>query len=211
MSETQTTTETDAATTTEGATTSNPAATETATAAVESGQQQQATEGQTAEAATAEAIKPEGAPEKYEFKAPEGKEYSPSVLDGFTEAARALNLPQEAAQAMLDKIAPALAAKHEESLAAARAQWESDAKADKEFGGDKLPENLAVAQKAIEQFGTPELRALLNDSGLGNHPEFVRVFWKVGKAISEDGFVAGRGGKETPSSVAQRMYPEMNP
>jgi hypothetical protein len=36
---------------------------------------------------------PEGAPENYEFKAPEGHEYDSSVINAFSEAAKELNIP----------------------------------------------------------------------------------------------------------------------
>ncbi|WP_369952273.1 protease [Ralstonia syzygii] len=210
-------TEATAATTTEGQLASQPTEA-TATAAAQPGQQQHATEGQNTEAKPAEGAnteseqaKPQGAPEKYEFKAAEGQpEFDPQVIDQFSEVARELNLPQDAAQKVLDKMAPALAARQAEVLETARNQWADEAKADKEFGGDKLNENLAIAKKALDQFGTPELRTLLNESGLGNHPEVLRVFYRAGKAISEDQIVsggAGAKGSQGPRDLAAALYP----
>lgn len=179
---------------------------------------QQATEGQTTEGAKAEGEKsegdkaaPTGAPEKYEFVAPEGKEFTPSVLEQFSEVAKELNMTQEAAQKVIDKIAPALAQKQVDAMEAARTAWADTSKSDKEFGGDKLNENMAVAKKALEQFGSPELRTLLNESGLGNHPEIIRMMYRAGKAISEDNFVmSGSGGKQQAKSnadYANSLYP----
>ena len=206
----------EAANTTEAPATSTPTDAAPATVADAPGQQQ-APEGQAAEAAPAEAsktnseAKPQGAPETYEFKAPEGKEFNPEVLAEFSAVAKELNLSNESAQLMLDKIGPALANKQQAMIDAAREQWATDSKSDKEFGGDKLNENMAVAQKALETFGTPELRTLLNESGIGNHPEIIRAFYRAGKAISEDGYVAGKGGNTSAPSIAQQMYPNMNP
>ena len=220
---------TEAATTTEGQAASDPATQQTATGAEAGGQQQQAsteqgtegqkTEGGNADGKTAEggdtkgdnakAGEKQGAPESYEFKAPEGKEFSPEVLGAFSEAAKELDLSQEAAQAMLDKIAPAFAQRQAEAIETARTQWATDSRSDKEFGGDKLDENLATAKKALDKFGTPELRTLLNESGLGNHPEIIRAFYRAGKAISEDTFV---GGKATAAGAddARSLYPNSN-
>ncbi len=50
--------------------------------------------------------KADGAPEKYEFKAPDGREYDAEVLNNFSEVAKDLNLSQDAAQKLLDKMAP---------------------------------------------------------------------------------------------------------
>lgn len=154
--------------------------------------------------------KPQGAPEKYEFKAPEGKELDPELAGVFAEAARKADLPQEAAQQMLDTVAAAIEQKQERTLTAARTAWANEARTDPEIGGDKFDENLGVAIKAMESFASPELRELLKTSGLDTHPAMIKTFWKVGRAISEDGYVAG-GKAATPPNLAQRMYPGMNP
>lgn len=202
----QATTEAAAETQNDAAATSNPADT-TATAAAPEGQQQ--TEGQASTTEQSE-TKPEGAPEAYEFKAPEGREFDPEVLTQFSEVAKELNLPQDAAQKMLDKMAPALAARQENAIAAARAEWVAATKADSEIGGAELAQKIALANGTFEKFGTPELRKLLDESGLGDHPEMIRWAHRVGKAMSEDGFVPGRGSNSAPTDPAKRMFPDMN-
>lgn len=156
--------------------------------------------------------KPAGAPEKYEFKPPEGKEFSAPIIEAYSAVAKELNLPQDSAQKILDVIAPKVAEQVEtnfkEGLARYKADLAEQAKADKEFGGEKLAENLAVAEKALDAFGTPALRTLLKDSGLANHPEMIRAFLKVGKSISEDRFVPGRTQPPTAGkNPAQALYP----
>lgn len=208
---------TEAATTTEGATASEQATQQSATGAGEGGQQQQATEGQGTQGQQAEGTKttgeqekkPEGAPESYEFKAPEGVQFDDTVIGAFSEVAKDLNLPQDQAQKVLDKMAPVIAARQLEQFQAARVDWAEAAKADKEFGGENLAENLGMAKKALDTFATPELRALLDDSGLGNHPEVIRMFYRTGKAISEDRFVSGQAGKSDQGD-ARRLYAASN-
>lgn len=206
-----------AATTNEGSAASEPTATQDATGAGAGGQQQQPESSQTAEVAAQEGskaadekAKPEGAPEKYELAAPEGKEFSQEVLGAFSEAARELNLSNESAQKMLDKIGPAFAERQANAMEAARTQWVNDSRGDKEFGGDKLQENIATAKKALDKFGTPELVTLLNESGLGNHPEIIRAFYRAGMAISEDGFVSGSGGQTIGKGDARKLYAASN-
>lgn len=143
--------------------------------------------------------KPDGAPEKYEFKAPEGREYDAEVLKNFSDVAKDLNLTQDAAQKLLDKMAPIVEQRQIQQIEQVRTQWAEAARSDKEFGGEKLSENLAVAKKALDQFGTPELRTLLNESGLGNHPDVIRFMFRAGKAISEDRYVGGDVGKGSKS------------
>lgn len=157
--------------------------------------------------------KPAGAPEKYEFKAPEGTPLDTELLGEFEGIARELNLPQDKAQLVVDKLAPKvaerMAAQQSQVVQQARTEWAESARADKEFGGDNLPANLAVAQKAMTTFGTPELRALLNDSGLGNHPEVIRAFYRAGKAISEDSRVVNgqQGNQPAGKDLAKSLYP----
>ena len=206
---------TEAATTNEGAGASEQA-NQAATVAEEGGQQQ-ATEGQEAQGQAAESAqiegekgtKPDGAPESYEFKAPEGVQFDDALIGAFSEVAKDLNLPQEQAQKVLDKMAPVMQARQLEQLQAVRADWAESAKTDKEFGGEKLAENLGMAKKALDTFATPELRALLNESGLGNHPEVIRMFYRTGKAISEDRVVTGQGGAANQGD-ARRLYAASN-
>lgn len=205
-----------AATTPEGQAASQAASTTTEAQAPTDGQtaqQQQATDGQSTEGQQADgantdgdAAKPEGAPEQYEFKAAEGREFDPAVIAPFSEVAKELDLPQEAAQKILDKMAPVIEARQIEQINAVKTEWATQSRADKEFGGDKLQENLTVAIKARDAFASPELRTLLDETGLGNHPEVIRFFYRAGKAISEDGFVPG-GRATAPSDPAKRLFP----
>lgn len=153
--------------------------------------------------------KPEGAPDKYEFQAGEGRQFDDEVIGAFSEVAKELNLSNEAAQKVLDKVAPVLESRREAQISEARSQWAADSKADKEFGGDKLQENLTVAKKARDAFATPALVELLDQSGLGDHPEVIRFFVRAGKAISEDNFVAGGHGSTQPAT-AQKLYSASN-
>jgi antitoxin component HigA of HigAB toxin-antitoxin module len=159
-------------------------------------------------AEAAEAAKNAGAPEKYEpFAAPEGSQLDATVMEQFGDVARELNLPQDKAQLLIDKVAPVIAQRQAEQVETMRTEWATQATADKEFGGDKLPENLAVAQKAMTAFATPELTKLLNDTGLGNHPEVIRFMVRAGKAMSEDSVVTGGvPGATTQRSAADVLY-----
>lgn len=153
-----------------------------------------------------------GAPETYEFKAPEGSKFDDQVIGTFSEVAKELDLSQGAAQKILDAIAPKVserfAAKQAEAIESWKAGLADETRADKELGGEKLNENLAVAEKAIAAFGTPKLRELLVESGLGNHPEIIRAFYKAGKAISEDKFVpGGKAPTKGETNAAKALYP----
>lgn len=136
-----------------------------------------------------ETVADEGAPETYEFKAPEGKEFDKSILESFSKTAKELDLSQVKAQKLLDDIAPMVEKRQMEQVAAVQQEWRESSISDKEFGGDKLDENLGIAKKAIDQFATPEFKEFLQTSGLSNHPEVIRLMYRVGKTISEDSYV----------------------
>ncbi|MEC3731832.1 peptidase [Escherichia coli] len=151
--------------------------------------------------------KPEGAPEKYEFQVAEGVELDTEALKEFEPVAREMNLTNEQAQKLVDvypKILAGVQQRQVEAWQQTTEQWAADVKADKEIGGDKLPSNLSAAQRALDQFGTPELKTYLNDTGLGNHPDLVKAFVKIGKAMSEDGMVTG--GNDGQRSAAEVLY-----
>lgn len=156
--------------------------------------------------------KAEGAPEAYTFAPPEGEVLHEAVVTQFSEVAKELNLTQEQAQKIIDKMAPAITANQNAAYAAVRDGWAQETATDEEFGGEQLAENLATAKKALDTFGTPALKQLLNDTGLGNHKEVIRVFFRAGKLISQDSFVGGSGGN-ADQATAQRLYSasKMNP
>ena len=146
----------------------------------------------------------EGAPEKYEFNdkvadAPEVLD--PEVLTAFGEVAKELDLPQEAAQKVLDKVAPVIQARQAEQVEKARIEWAEESQSDEEFGGETFESNLEVAKSALNAFGTDPFKQLLQESGLGNHPEVIRFMYRAGKAISEDSYVGNSLGANAKSNV----------
>lgn len=170
--------------------------------------QQEKTENQDGEQQkTEKEQKQEGAPEKYEFQAGEGVELDAEALKDFEPVARELNLTNEQAQKLVDaypKILAGVQQRQAEAWQAQTEEWAATVKADKEIGGDKLTANLGVAQRALDTFGTPALKEYLNGTGLGNHPELVKAFVKVGKAMSEDGVVTGK--ESGQRSAAEVLY-----
>lgn len=160
-------------------------------------------------AASAAAAKPAGAPEQYaDFTPPEGTTFDPTIMGKFAETAKALNLPQEAAQQLVDQMAPVMAAQHTQQIESLKAEWLATTTADPEIGGAKLTESVAMAAKARDAFATPALKEIFNGTGFGNHPEMVRFMAKVGRAISDDKVVIG--GQTAPAGIrshADRLYP----
>jgi hypothetical protein len=110
-----------------------------------------------------------------------------------------------------------------DEFAKVRADWAKEAQNDPEIGGKNWTDTQRFAAKALDHFGAPseikevdgkkvetnEFRKLLNESGMGNHPVFIRMFRKIGEAVSEDGtFVRNNQVVETKLSREERLYPD---
>ena len=143
------------------------------------------------------------------FDLPEGVAFDEQGATEFKAMVKELKLQPDAAKKLADLAASRARAQHE-AHAALLESWTESVKTDKEIGGEKLAENLAVAKRAVDTFGSQALKDLLNQTGLGNHPEVVKAFIKAGKAISEDGFVRGAPrAPATESDLAKSLFPTM--
>ena len=166
-------------------------------------QDQQVSDETTVESETSEKDVPEGAPDKYEFNskvADAPDELDPEVLTAFGDVAKELNLPQDAAQKVLDKVAPVIQARQAKAIEQTKVEWATQSKSDSEFGGENLTDNLDVAKASLDTFGTDALKSLLQETGLGNHPEVIRFMYRAGKAISEDAYVGNSQGADAKSN-----------
>ncbi len=84
--------------------------------------------------------------------------------------------------------------------------WVNQVKEDKILGGEKFAENMETAKRGFEKFSTPELRNLLRESGYGSHPEVVRMFHAIGKAMADDSFPKGGANKSEALTAGAILY-----
>lgn len=117
------------------------------------------------------------APESYKFTAPQGQNYDDVTLSAYEVIARDLGLSQDNAQKMLDRIAPAIAAKLD---AAATARLEAQSQEVVTHFGAGLESALKDAKLALQQLGNDHLRALMRDPRAG-----------VGSSVGMVEFLAG--------------------
>lgn len=199
--------------------------TETTTAAkVEDGTTKPATDGTEAAAGGEQKPKDEtdkpnpllGAPEgEYEaFAAPEGKTFNESVAKAIPSLAKELGLSQAGAQKLAEeshKIVEAIQTGQADIVKQASTEWIEQAKKDPEIGNANqatFDKNMAHVAKARDVFVNPELKTVFDQSGLGNHPEMIRLMMKIGKAMTEDSMVTADPGSRTSKiSLAERLYP----
>lgn len=153
-------------------------------------------------------------PEKYEFKAADGVELDTELLEAIAPTFKELGLTQEKATKLVDgfnaissKLYEAREAKAESdfkefmsttaknNIAAIRKEW-----------GNEFDGNLAIAQRGIARFLSDAGKKKLEDSGLGNDPEFVKAFYQAGKMIQEDQPPHGKPNGSKPVTLAQALY-----
>lgn len=157
-------------------------------------------------------------PEKYDFKAlklPEGITLDTPLLSAVEPVFKELGLSQEGASKLVEA--------HAKALAAAEVAREADFKtwmanqvkqhqaALKSEWGTAYDANVTLAQRGIARIMSPAAKALLDETGLGNHPEFVKAFYQVGKMVSEDTPPAGGVPAGVQKSAAEVLYGSTTP
>lgn len=160
-----------------------------------------------ADDATPKDIDGKAVPETYELKMPDGVEMDADLLGEVTPLFREARLSPAQAQVVADayvKTQTDALKKHADMTAG----WLKDAKADAEIGGKDYDKNLSHAHRAFQAVGNERAMQLFDTYGLGNHPDILRIFVRVGKAIGEGGTVLpGEAGQRV--SDAQALYPSM--
>lgn len=155
--------------------------------------------------------KPGESSEDFEdFDLPEGITADDELLKQAKPLFKELGLNQEQAQKLVSMYADRISEVTQgqvESFNQLTQDWLNQAQSDKEFGGDKFDESIQDARAAINKFGTPELKQLMDETGVGNHPEVIRMMTKVGKLLREDN--PGTGGNPTsqPTDRVSILYP----
>lgn len=161
-----------------------------------------------------------GAPEAYDVKAPEGMTFDKEAFDAVEPILREMDLSNDAAQKLVaaygEKVIPMLVERGKaqaeqaqtDAGAALRKEWAEASKADPEIGGAKFDKTIDDVATVWQQFGIKPgvgIRQILDDSGLGNHPDMLRFLARVGKSMGEGSFIppggAGSGERKTDKDV----------
>ena len=143
------------------------------------------------------------------FTAPEGMELDKDMMNEVLPLFNEAGLNKEQSQKFVNAYASKIQAAEQARLDTFNQQkkeWVEQSKSDSEFGGDGFNENIAAAKSALDKFGTPELTKLMDDFGVGNHPEMIRFMVRVGRQTMED--VPGGGAPQGDSkSAVDVLYP----
>jgi hypothetical protein len=155
--------------------------------------------------------KPAEDPKAWDLKAPENSGLDEKHVKEVVDMAKSLNLNAEQAKGLLERDAKIVADQQklqEQNIKEFRSSLYEQTQADKEIGGSNFDRSVADCKRVVDRFGSPEFRKALNESGLGNHPEVVRVFARIGRTMAEDGIGPKSQAKpEGPKTFAEAMYP----
>lgn len=90
--------------------------------------------------------------------------------------------------------------------------WEAASRADPEFGGDKLGESLATANRVFAAYDPDgHIRTLLSETGYGNHPDLIRFFLAIGRDLAPDRMVGAGGAGGGDARTLFPNTPGLNP
>ena len=84
--------------------------------------------------------------------------------------------------------------------------WAEEVRNDPILGGENLARTSENAKRAVEQFGSPELIEILNETGYGNNRFVVQLLSNIGEFMSDD--VLELAGKELhkPKTTEDLFY-----
>lgn len=146
--------------------------------------------------------------EDYKFDLPEGMEIDEgeqALLDAVKPIAHEANVPGDVLSAFIvgfKELETQIVNEHKAELD--KHKEASEKELHTEWGKD-YDSNVAIANRAMNQFGGEDLVAFLNgaelkDGGsLSNDPQMVRMFAKLGRQMSEDGVIQPVGQDEAKS------------
>lgn len=172
-----------------------------------------------------------GAPDKYEaFTAPDGYTIDAAAIDAATPIFRELGLTQAQSQRLVDFHTSQMIAASKapmEAVETMRTEWRAKVAADpdlaKAVNGDKtgleaVKLDIGRALSNIPPAEAAALKAAMDLTGAGDHPDIVKGYWRLAQFIIEGKHVNGGGpsphgqsktGVAAKPSAAQSMYPTL--
>ena len=137
-----------------------------------------------------------GKPDKYDYsevQLPENYCYDDVLLNEFNELAGKYNLSQKSANELMSmsvKLTQLMGSNYSKTLAEQQRQkiegYKHNLLTDREIGGASFDKTMRTANLAYTQFADDEVQELLSQTGLNCHPKIVKMFYNIGKKMSND-------------------------
>lgn len=148
---------------------------------------------------------------EYKLKLPENSLLNAKAIEEVTAFAKEKGLSPEQAQLTLERESNAVVAfaeAQQNQMELKKTEWYEAAKSDKEIGGDIFAESAEMAKRVVNKYGSDAFKEELERSGLGNHPELLRVFARIGKAMQSDTLVRPGSMASSSKPIEQIFYPD---
>lgn len=145
----------------------------------------------------------------YDLKVPENSFISDARVQELTKLAKDNGLTNEQAQSLVNVEHDAVtrfAKAQVDEFNKLKAGWKNEVQADKDFGGDKYRETVAVAHEFVKNYAPQSLIAELEKTGYGDYPDLVKMFAKAGRDLESAKFIPSRSASKTPQSKAEKWY-----
>jgi len=158
---------------------------------------------------------PEVAPEPFDLAKvtlPENLTIPDEIKGQLTEIAGKHGLKAEAASELLAlhaKVAQEAQAASTQAWYDTQSKWVGEVKSDPMFAGEKLQQAQSVIASALDEYGTPEVRAAFDLTGAGSNPAIFRTFYKMAQALSEGKAANGGTPPGGQKSLADTFYPNL--
>ena len=169
-------------------------------------------------------------PEGYEFTKPEGlpdEMFNPKLAGDFAQFLYEKGAPKSLAQdiykwynqMVIDSSKTVKDQEAQKEAATKQVTEEAVNKLKNEWVGDKFTENTAIAVGAFKKFSNEDTTKFLETAKidgilLGNHPQFLKLFYEIGKLTKDDSALLHKEGSgtgiETEESKAVTMFPSMS-
>jgi hypothetical protein len=155
-------------------------------------------------------------PEEYGYKLPEGlteDRLDKARIDAWRKEFHDAGIPKASAERFLNKfLADEFGTVQSREQAKAK-ELETNELAIKQEFGVKFDEKVNFARLALREFGNDGLSGLLEQTGLGSHPEVVKFFAKIGEGLADHRAVSGQGSQGNSfgsPAMAQQALTEFN-
>lgn len=118
-------------------------------------------------------------------------DYQPEQTENFRQFAYQLGLNNQQAETIYQAYQQDIAERDQASQQNFE-QFEVDnLNALQQEWGDQFNHNLEMARRAFMNFATPEAVQVIEETGMGNHPELLKVFARIGEVLAEDSVLPG--------------------
>ncbi len=160
-----------------------------------------------------------GKPEKYDYsevELPKDYYYNNELLEEFNELAAKYNLSQKSANELMSmavKMTKLAGLNFDSEIERQRKQQIQEYKNalinDRNIGGRFFDKTMQTANMAYKSFAGDDVQTLLKQTGLNCHPGIVKMFYEIGKQMSDDNFFGISSPAVKQESREDILFPTM--